>query len=144
MKTLQGRFTPTKPDKYIGDVISIYYRSSWELRFMKWLDRTDSIIKWASEEHIVPYISPIDNKRHRYFLDFYMKVKNVNCVEEDYLVEIKPKKQTKQPITPKKPTKTFLNEIVTWEINSAKWKAAHEHCEKSKMKFIILTEDDLF
>ena len=42
---------------------------------MTWLDNNDSIIEWGSEELVIPYRSPVDNRVHRYFPDFYVKVK---------------------------------------------------------------------
>ena len=71
----KGKFTPTHSNKYQGDSRNIIYRSLWELKFMKWCDRNVNIIEWGSEEFFIPYVSPIDNRKHRYFPDFYMKVK---------------------------------------------------------------------
>ena len=74
----KGRFIPTKPNKYTGDVRNIIYRSLWELKFMKWCDRNVNILEWGSEEFFIPYKSPLDNRVHRYFPDFYMKVQESN------------------------------------------------------------------
>ena len=60
-----GRFTPRNPSKYVGDSTNIIYRSSWECRLMDWFDRNPDIVSWASEELIIPYKSPVDNKFHQ-------------------------------------------------------------------------------
>lgn len=142
-KTYKGKFTPKNPSKYKGDLENIVYRSLWELRFMKWCDLNESILEWGSEIVVVPYISPVDKKVHRYFVDFYMKVKDKNNNVSKYLVEIKPERFTKPPEIPKRKTKRFIDEVFQYGVNDAKWKAAFEYCEDRKMKFVILTEKDL-
>lgn len=138
MKYYQGRYKLKNPEKYEGDPTNIIYRSSWELRFMIWCDKNPSIIKFSSEETIVPYVSPLDGRYHRYFVDFKIKtVKN-----EVYLVEIKPKAQTLPPQGTKK-TKRFLTESATFLTNQAKWEAAKRFAADRKWKFIVLTEIEL-
>jgi hypothetical protein len=139
MKYHQGKFKPENPRKYKGDPSNIVYRSSWEFTMMRRLDRDKDVIAWASEELVIPYISPIDERVHRYFPDLIYQTK-----EGTFVVEIKPEAQTKQPIKGKKKKKTFANEVITYEINSAKWRAAKEFCEDRKLKFVILTERDLY
>ena len=142
-KTYKGRFRPTNPRKYKGDITNIVYRSLWELRFMKWCDTNPSVEEWGSEIVVVPYISPVDRKIHRYFVDFYIKIRDKNGMIQKYLVEIKPEKFTKPPEIPKKKTKAFIDEVFQYGVNDAKWKAAFEYCQDRNMKFIILTEKDL-
>jgi len=142
-KTYKGKFRPKNPAKYRGDVANIVYRSLWELRFMKWCDTNPSVQEWGSEIVIVPYISPIDRKVHRYFVDFYIKVKNKLGEPQKYLIEIKPERFTKPPEIPTKKTKRFIDEVFQYGVNEAKWKAAFEFCEDRNMKFMILTEKDL-
>lgn len=142
-KTYKGRFRVANAGKYRGDITNIVYRSLWELKFMKWCDSNVSVLEWGSETVIVPYISPIDNKVHRYFVDFYIKIKNKNNTIEKYLIEIKPEKYTKPPDIPSKKTKQFIDEVFQYGVNDAKWKAAFEFCKDRNMKFIILTEKDL-
>jgi hypothetical protein len=110
---------------------------------MKWCDSSISVVEWGSETVIIPYISPIDNKAHRYFVDFYIKVKTSANKIEKYLIEIKPEKFTKPPEIPKKKTKRFIDEVFQYGVNDAKWKAAFEFCKDRNMKFVILTEKDL-
>ena len=141
----QGRFNPRNPEKYKGrDIKNIIYRSSWELIFMRNCDRKENILEWGSEEFFIPYFDPTTRKVRRYFPDFYMKVRDRDGVITRYIVEVKPKRQVKRPEkTPRKREKTFLNEVITWEKNQAKWKAAQEFCEDRMFKFKIITEDEL-
>ena len=133
-----GKYKPRNPKKYKGDPRLIIYRSLWELKFMKWCDVTPTIQEWGSEEIIIPYISPVDGKRHRYFPDFYVKIQG-----RKYLVEVKPLKQTMEPKTQKRHTKRYINEVVTWSVNKAKWKAATEFCRDQNWEFKIITEKEL-
>ena len=72
----KGKYIPINPKKYVGNSSQVIYRSLWERKLMVYCDRNDNIIEWGSEEVIVPYRSPWDGKMHRYFPDFYMKVKS--------------------------------------------------------------------
>jgi hypothetical protein len=142
-KTYKGKFRAKNPGKYTGDINNIVYRSLWELRFMKWCDLNDSVQEWGSETVIVPYISPVDRKIHRYFVDFYIKVKNKTGNMQKYLIEIKPERYTKPPEIPQRKTKKFIDEVFQYGVNEAKWKAAFEFCQDRNMKFMVLTEKDL-
>ena len=139
----KGQYIPQNPKKYKGDSHRIVYRSLWERKFMVYCDRTASVIEWGSEEIIVPYKSPWDGKIHRYFPDFYCKIKQHDGTIKKLVIEVKPKKQTKPPKEPQRKTKSYLNEIKAWGVNSAKWKYATEWCNNNGMEFKILTEDDL-
>lgn len=141
---MKGTFKPKNPHKYKGNPTNIIYRSSWELKLMMYLDDTPNIISWGSEEIIIPYRSPIDNKIHRYFVDFVVTKINSNGLKETMLIEVKPLKQTKPPKKQKKITKTYITEVKTWGINEAKWKAANEYCKDRKWSFHIFTEVELF
>jgi hypothetical protein len=139
-----GRFTPKSPNKYKGDVTNIIWRSTWELRFLKYLDTNPAILEYGSEEVVVPYISPVDGKRHRYFVDFYFKVKTKEGATKKYLVEVKPYSQTIEPKRPKRITESYMSSVYTYLINQAKWKSAKEFAKNSGMEFIVLTEKELF
>ena len=141
--TYKGKFTPTTPAKYVGDSSNIIYRSSYELRFMKWCDLNDSIICWNSEEIVVPYISPVDNKLHRYFVDFTIKIKTKTGEIKVYLIEVKPFKFTQEPQPPKRRSRQFLNEVMQWGVNQAKWKAASAFAKQQGWEFMLVTERDL-
>ena len=135
----QGKYRPSFPRKYKGDPSNVIYRSSWEYKFMKWCDTTPSIVEWGSEEIVIPYTSPVDGKTHRYFPDFYIKTNN----NDRYLIEVKPLKQTKEPKTQKRMSKRYINEVVTWSVNKAKWNAAEKFCSKQGWEFKIITEKEL-
>jgi len=130
--------------KYRGNPTRIIYRSLWERKFMEFCDINPSIIEWGSEEVIIPYRCPTDGRVHRYYPDFYIKVKNRSGDTHRYIIEVKPKKQTKKPTeTPKRKTAAWRREVATFLKNSAKWRAAENFCEDRDMKFMILTEDHL-
>jgi hypothetical protein len=141
-KSYKGFFNPKNPKKYNGDSTNIIYRSTWELRVMKWLDNHPNVIWWNSEELPIPYRSPVDNKMHRYFPDFIAKMKQKDGSVMTYVIEVKPEAQTKMPVQKKK-TKRFLQEAATYAINQEKWRAADIFCQEHGWKFLILTEKDL-
>jgi len=141
--TNKGFFKPKYPQKYKGNPTEIIYRSSWECRVMSFLDSNPSVVQWSSEEIIIPYLSPIDRKVHRYFPDFYIKVKDKNGKIKEMIWEIKPKKQSSQPKKQSRITQRYINEVVTWGINEAKWKAAEEYCLDRGWQFKVLTEEDI-
>ncbi len=142
--TYKGKFKPKYPNKYQGDIKEIVYRSSWELKMMKYCDTTKSIVEWGSEELVIPYLSPWDNRYHRYFPDFYVKVRTKNGSLKKYIIEVKPKNQCTPPErNPKRRTGVWYNKVKTWGINKAKWKSATEFCLDHNMEFKILTEDHL-
>jgi len=148
-KYYQGRYRPQNPEKYKGDVSNIQYRSGWELRLCSYLDKHPKVLEWSSEEVVLPYVSPIDNRIHRYFPDFLVKQLNKEGNIETILIEVKPYAQTRPPDPAKgktpsgRPSRRFLNEVKTWGVNEAKWKAAEEFCRDRKWKFQKLTEHDL-
>ncbi len=139
----KGRFRPKNHKKYKGDPTKVFYRSLWERRFMHYCDNTPSILEWNSEEIVIPYVSPVDNKVHRYFPDFYIKVRNVSGTVRREIIEVKPKRQCEPPKKPQRQTKKYLREVQTYGVNQAKFKAAEEYCKNRKYNFRILTEDHL-
>lgn len=143
MKTYKGKFTPKNPKKYKGDPTNIVYRSLWELKVMKYLDTNNNILEWSSEELVIPYLCPTDNKRHRYFPDFYVKAVDANGLLKEMLLEVKPKKETKEPTKKKRITKQYITEVTTWAKNQAKWRAASEYCADRNWEFKLITEDHL-
>lgn len=139
---------PTKykvknPRKYRGDPTMVVARSSWEKSVMLWLDTHSSCIEWHSEECIIPYYSPVDDKMHRYFVDFMATFKYRDGSVKKYLIEVKPKAQTIMPVKGKKKEKTFLNEAITYTVNQAKWEAAKKYATERGMFFVVVTEDEL-
>ena len=142
-ETYKGRYRIENIKKYKGDISDVIYRSSWELKFMRWCDSNPSVLEWGSETVIIPYRSPVDNNVHRYFVDFYIKIQDKDNKILKYLIEIKPEKFTKPPPIPQKQTKRFIQEVFNYGINQSKWKAATSFCDDRGWKFLVLTERDL-
>ena len=143
MKSYKGKYKPMNPKKYKGDPTQVIYRSLWERKLMVYCDKNTSVIEWGSEEIIIPYRSPKDGRIHRYFPDFYMKVKEANGKIQSYLVEVKPKKQTECPKPRRVKTKAYLSEVMTYATNAAKWESAIEYCDDRGWKFKLITEHEL-
>ena len=141
-KTYRGSFKPKNPAKYNGNPNNIIYRSSWEVRVMKYFDDHPDVIWWPSEELVIPYYNPVDQKMHRYFPDFVVKMKKTDGKVMTYVIEVKPYSQTQQP-QKKRKTQKFIQESVTYVVNQSKWKAADEFCHEHGWKFQILTEREL-
>lgn len=142
-KTYKGTFRPKFPDKYRGNAKNIIFRSSWEKRLMGFLDSNPNVLEWASEEIIVPYVSPLDGKLHRYFPDFVVKLRGRDGVIRTVMIEVKPQVQIEPPKTPKRRTKRFLAEVATYSVNQAKWAAAREFCADRGWVFQLMNEHHL-
>jgi hypothetical protein len=140
----KGRFVPSHPEKYDGDPTKIVYRSHWEYRFMSYLDTNSGVVKWSSEEVIVPYFDGASNKWRRYFPDFVVVVKQGEGTLTQ-MIEIKPHKECSPPV--KSPTaktnRRYLKESMTYITNQCKWKAAEEFCADRNWKFKVVTERDM-
>lgn len=145
MATYKGFFKPKNTEKYKGDPSNIIYRSRWELLLMGRLDIDPNVIWWSSEETIVPYRSPVDNRIHRYYVDFTAKLNTGNGKTKTVLIEVKPAAQTKPPVIQesKKKSNKYIQEVMRWGVNSAKWKAVKEYCKDRGYEFIIMTETEL-
>ena len=139
----KGKYQPSYPKKYKGDPKNIVYRSLWERKFMVYCDKNENILEWGSEEIIVPYRSPVDNKYHRYFPDFYIKVRESTGKIKKMIIEIKPFKQCIEPQVQKRKTKGYIYEVVEYAKNQAKWNAAKEWCLDRGYEFKVLTENEL-
>lgn len=135
MKTYKGRYTPKNPDKYEGDASNIVYRSLWEKHAFKWCDTNSNIVKWSSEEVVIPYLYEVDKRYHRYFMDLKIKFRD----GKTYLVEIKPDKDTRPPEGQRR-TKKYITEAFTYVKNQNKWEAAHEYAQDRGWSFVIWTE----
>lgn len=136
----KGFFKPKNPSKYKGDPTNIVYRSSWELKLMRYLDTHDEVVQWASEEFCIPYRSPIDSRIHRYFPDFWMKSRDGRVT----VIEVKPAYQVQEPKKQSRVTKKYLREVFEYGKNKAKWKAAEEFCAGRGWNFQIMTENELY
>ena len=129
----KGRYSPSYPRKYKGNPSNIIYRSLWERKFMVYCDLNENILEWGSEEIAIPYRSPIDNRVHRYFPDFYVKLKETTGKIKKYIIEVKPKRQTKG----------YLREVYEYARTQAKWEAAVDYCKDRLYEFKVMTEDEL-
>lgn len=138
-----GIFRPKNPRKYKGDPRNIIYRSLWELRLMTYLDHHPDVILWASEEFCVPYRSPVDGRLHRYFPDFWVKQRNKTGEIVVKVLEVKPLIQTQPPAPRARTTKRYINEVMTWGVNQAKWEAAKKYCKQRGWEFTLITEKEL-
>ena len=139
----KGKYQPTFPRKYKGDPTNIIFRSLWEKKFMNYCDKNKNVLEWNSEEIVNPYRSPVDNRIHRYFPDFYMKVRESNGTIKNYIIEVKPLKQCSPPKKPKRQTKGYLREAYTYATNQTKWKMAREYCKDRQWEFKVVTEKEL-
>lgn len=138
-KYYSGRYRPKNIGKYEGDYTKIAYRSLWERQVMRFFDDNDSVLKWSSEEVVIPYICATDNKLHRYFMDFKVKFKTGHT----YLIEVKPESQTIEPKKRSRTTKKYLNEVMTYAKNTSKWNQAQSYCKDRGYIFEIWTEKTL-
>lgn len=143
-KTYSGKFLPRNLEKYKGDFKKIEYRSSWELFLMKYFDNSNKVLKWNSEEVIIPYKSKADGgKLRRYYMDFWVKFED----GREFLIEVKPFKETIPPVPPaRKTAKTierYRQERYTWQVNNDKWESAERLAVKKGIIFRIVTERSL-
>ena len=139
----KGIFIPENSEKYKGGRKPIY-RSSYELKFMRFLDKTDSVLEWCSESLAISYIHPLTGRLARYFPDFLIKYRTNDGGYQIDLIEVKPKRETLPPkVHGNKKAKTILYEKKTWAINQAKWKAAKAFCDKRDIRFRLITESEL-
>ena len=139
----KGKYKVRAPYKYKGNPTKVIYRSLWELKFMTYCDTNINILEWGSEEVYMWYRSPVDNRAHRYFPDFYIKVREKDGTIKKYIIEVKPQRQTKPPAKPKRQTKGYLREAFEYAKNQAKWKAANEWCLDRGFEFKVITEKEL-
>ena len=135
-KRYKGKYKIKNPNKYLGNPTNIIYRSLMERRFMEWCDSNDKCYKWSSEEVVIPYISPIDNKQHRYIPDFL-----IQTPKGWFLIEVKPFTQSRPPKKlvvenlELKKKRRYIKSVQTSLANEAKWKAATKVCEKKGWSF---------
>ncbi len=141
----QGLFTPKHPEKYVGDLEKIVFRSSWELEAFEFCDNNPKVLKWASEEIVIPYSMPTSKggvRPAKYYPDLYMEYKNVHGKVIRDLIEIKPFKQTK-PSRSRNPKNKMYENAVHMK-NQLKWEAARAWCAQNGMNFRLLTEKEQF
>lgn len=144
----QGYYKPVNADKYIGDISKIIFRSSWEFKFLKWCDLSPTVISYSSEPIGIPFYNPLDRRVHRYYVDFYVILKDSAGLEQRYLIEVKPNKYVNPPTTPKrmtdKQTFNYMYAAKQYIVNQAKFEAARNFAKEKGIKFGIITENFLF
>lgn len=143
----QGIFIPQNIQKYKGKQ-PIVYRSGYELKFYKYCDKHPSILEWAVESLKIAYINPMKNNGLGgpafYYPDILIKYKNTKGEIVIELIEIKPFRETKMPVSKQGKTKESLQkEMNLWLINQAKWDAAIKYCNTKGYIFRLLTEKEL-
>jgi hypothetical protein len=136
-KFASGTYTVANTSKYVGNKPP-FYRSSWELAFMRMCDAHPNILKWASENVKIPYQNPATGRYANYVPDFMIQYRDKNGVEHVELIEIKPSNQTTM-----ENARTGRNQMAT-VINAAKWTSAQEWCERKGIKFKVINEDQIF
>jgi hypothetical protein len=138
---VKGVYKPKNPHKYVGDLNKIVYRSSYELQMHQFLDNNERVLRWSSEQVIIPYVKPTDGRVHRYFPDYWVEYVNKEGEILQEIIEVKPKSQTRMP---RPNSKQKLYEQAVLAINLAKWRAADAFCKQHNMKFRIITERSVF
>ncbi len=135
----KGKFTPKNQEKYVG-LKTPTYRSSWEHAFMRLCDEHPNVAKWASESIKIPYRHPFTGKYTVYVPDFllFIKIKMENKHAE--LIEVKPKITNKHDLMLVK-VKAKKKQVV---INMAKWEAANAYAKQNKIRFRVVSEEQLF
>lgn len=134
-----GRYSIANPLKYNGDPNKVFFRSHWERQVFRFCEDNKDVLKWSSEEVVIPYICKTDGKPHRYFVDLHMQMSN----GKTYLIEIKPKCQTIPPVQPKRRTWKYILEVMAYAKNLSKWEAASEYAKRNGWEFQVWTEETL-
>lgn len=139
--TKKGIYTPINLSKYIGNQMP-RYRSSWQLKAFISLDKNDKVLHWGSEAIIIPYIDKTrNNTNHRYIVDLYFQIKDINGILQKWLIQIKPYNQSVQPKISKRksPQKLLQQQLIVLQ-NKCKWEAATYFCKNKGWHFGIWTE----
>lgn len=142
---VQGKFRPINREKYRGDPDNITFRSSWELVLARRFDEDSRILSWSSEEDVVNYRSPVDNRMHRYFIDFSICARFGEQGVQKMFIEVKPFKETQEPKRRASESEaSYLERVKVYLVNQAKWAAARAHAEAIGGRFVVMTEKEIF
>ena len=137
-KYANGIYEMKNPQKYSGNK-SPRYRSGWEHAFMRFCDNHPSVVNWASEAIQIPYRNPLTGKGTVYVPDFFIVYVDKNGKKNADLIEVKPKSQTNMVDA----GKSFAKKKQV-ALNMAKWEAANAYAKQNKIRFRVLSEDQLF
>lgn len=101
-----------------------YVKSGWEYDYILELEKDSNIksIEYEPKKYIIDYISPEDNRVHKYHPDFL--ITDINGISK--LIEVKPYSLLEDPI------------------NKSKFKAARLFCKSEGIEFEIVTEYELY
>lgn len=159
-----GNYIPKYKDKVIklNAQGGIYYRSSWELKFMIWLDNNPKIKKWGAECISIPYQlthlekgGDINLKSHTYYPDFYYELDTGSEFLKKVVAEVKPQKefnmvralQEKKLSVPDNATvkklKNLEYDVKMAHKNMKKWETMIRFCDKKGWEFVVITEEVL-
>jgi hypothetical protein len=98
------------------------YRSSWEEKYMNYLDNNLDVATWSYEKLVIEYVAnKSTNKIRKYYPDFFVELRNGDRL----LIEIKQKRKLQTLIVKKKTD------------------AAKKWCSFNNAIFLILTEVEL-
>ena len=162
-KYKQGYYIPKHPEKWVTKVNE--YRSSWELKFFDFCDRSDQIIRVGSEPLAVTYLDPVANlehchknhldpnnpinwKRRKYYVDMWIEIQLKDGSTKKIFIEIKPYKESIQPdpLPPNakmKDIQKYNRAMKIFLTNQAKWRAAKAEFTKRGCEFQVWTEKEL-
>lgn len=157
-----GNYVPKNKDKVLklNAYGGVFYRSSWEKKIMVWLDMKDEIFQWGAECLEIPYqMTHFDNgnieiKKHRYYPDFFYRMRNSQGELREVVMEVKPMKEYKMvqdlnegrlavPEKGIKKLKSFEYDLKMAYKNKRKWETMIQWCDKKGYDFIIITEEHL-
>ena len=157
-----GNYVPKNKEKVIklNSYGGVFYRSSWEKKIMVWLDMKEEIFQWGAECIAIPYQMThfengnIEIKKHRYYPDFFYKMRNSQGVLREVVMEVKPMKEYKMvqdlnegklsvPEKGIKKLKSFEYDLKMAYKNKQKWETMIKWCDKKGYDFIIITEEHL-
>lgn len=158
----QGNYIPINKDKVLklNSYGGVFFRSSWEKKIMIWLDAKPEVVQWGAECLEIPYqMTHFDNgdakiKSHRYYPDFFYRMRNKDGVLKEVVVEVKPMKEYKMvqdlsegrltiPEKGMKKLKNFEYDLKMAYKNKLKWETMIAWCNKKGYDFIIITEEHL-
>ena len=134
----QGKYTLKFPEKYSGRKTPTY-RSSWEFAFMRFCDEHPSVKQWASEAFKIPYRNSLTGKHTIYVPDFFIAYTDKNGKTLAELIEVKPANQAI-----KSRLGNSRHNQASYIVNQAKWEAAYKWCKQNKIRFRVITEDEIF
>lgn len=143
-KANEGFYRLINPDKYLGDINKVYYRSNLELNAFNFCDKNPYVIKWGAELFKIPYMKPMPDgsmKPSIYVPDIYVEYLNKNKEYKKVLMEVKPEKFINK--SKSKNRKTALVENYTYMVNMYKMEAAKKWCSKKGIEYRFTIEKNI-